>query len=151
MKIDWRNHIAEEEINIDFREMVERRLHRVLRFFPHRVKGVRVYINDINGTRGGIDKQVRIHVSGSPFGDVLVSATGLTLHAAAAVAVRKVGSAVHRALQRRRTRRLRARRPSVRTPSEVGHLRDVSNESGVALELESPLVADEPYHTVGSG
>ena len=45
MNIDWRNHVADEQTNLDVRELVERRLHRVLRFFPHRVTAVRVNSN----------------------------------------------------------------------------------------------------------
>jgi hypothetical protein len=122
MNIDWRNHISDEQTDLDVRELVERRLHRVLRFFPHRFTAVRVYVNDSNGTRGGIDKQVRIQVCGSPFGAVVATATGLTLHAAAAEAVLKTGSAVHRALHRRRTRRLRARRSAARSLHTVGRV-----------------------------
>jgi ribosome-associated translation inhibitor RaiA len=120
MNIDWRNHVTDEETDFDVRDLVERRLQRVLRFFPQRITAVRVYVNDINGTRGGIDKQVRIQVYGSLFGEVVATATGLTLHAAASEAVLKTGSAVHRVLHRRRTRRLRARRSAVRSLHELG-------------------------------
>lgn len=120
MNVDWRNHVTDELTDFDVRESVERRLRRVLRFFPHRVTAVRVNVNDINGTRGGVDKQVRIQVCGSPFGEVVATATGLTLPAAAAEAVLKTGSAVHRALHRRRSRRLRARRSAARSLHEFG-------------------------------
>jgi hypothetical protein len=140
MNIDWRNRVADEQTDLDVRELVERRLHRVLRFFPHRVTAVGVYINDINGTRGGIDKQVRIQVCGSPFGEVVTTATGLTLHAAAAEAVLKTGSAVHRALHRRRTRRLRARRSPVRSLHAVGRVSAWENQT----------VADELHHAMAT-
>jgi hypothetical protein len=149
MNIDWRNRVADEETDYDVRESVERRLHRVLRFFPHRVNAVRVYVNDINGPRGGVDKHVRIQVVGSPFGEVVASATGLTLYAAAAEAVLKTGSAVHRSLQRRRTRRLRARRSSVRL-SDLGHASAFPRSADAAPELENQLVPDEPHNAVGA-
>ena len=148
MNIDWRNQVADEETDLDVRELVERRLHRVLRFLPHRVTAVRVYINDINGTRGGIDMQVRIQVYGSPFGEVVASATGLTLHAAAAEAVLKTGSAVHRALQRRRTRRLRPRRTPVRSHSEWSDVSTFQDPDAVTPELEDRSVADELQYAV---
>jgi len=148
MNIEWRSQITDEETTFDFRALVERRLHRVLRFFPHRVTGVRVYLNDINGTRGGIDKQVRIQVSGSPFGNVVATATGPTLHSAAAEAVLKTGSAVHRALQRRRTRRIRAQRSSARSPIELGQVPDFWDEGAVAPGLESQAVAVGPHDAV---
>ena len=61
------------EVSERLREHVERRLRAALGRFAGRLGGVRVYLRDVNGPRGGPDKRCRIVVHLPPGGRAVVS------------------------------------------------------------------------------
>ena len=93
--------------NRALRNHIEDRLARALGRFEHRIHRVEVYLEDVNGPRGGLDKQVRVVVQLRPTGHVVVSGMDTSGYAAVADVVQRVKNAVRRALRRRKARRLR--------------------------------------------
>ena len=55
---------------------VERRFRFALSRFGQKIRLVAVQLGDLNGPRGGLDKQCRVTVTLSPSGKVIVGATG---------------------------------------------------------------------------
>ena len=82
---------------------VERRLRFALGRFGERLGRVTVRFDDTNGARGGVDKECRIHVGIRPSGNVLVSDVDADLRTVIDRAAGRVGRAVERELNRRRT------------------------------------------------
>jgi ribosome hibernation promoting factor len=85
------------------RAYVERRLQFSLGRFSRRVERAMVHLDDVNGPRGGEDKVCRIEVRLRPSGNVFVEESGSVVLAAVAGAADRVGRAVSRALERRRS------------------------------------------------
>jgi ribosome-associated translation inhibitor RaiA len=87
------------ELTDTLREQVVRRLKRALDTFEDRITETRVYLMDLNGPRGGVDKlcQLSIYIPG--VGDVVIRETGSTVHAAFNRAVRRVKYRVSEALR----------------------------------------------------
>lgn len=72
--------------------------------FEDRVRDVRVVIEDVNGPRGGIDKEVRIVLTGhGELTQLVVSAVDSKVEAAVATAVDRVQRCLSRTLDRERT------------------------------------------------
>ena len=99
--------IRRQDAHLDatLREFVERRINFALRPFEERVSRVTVHLDDVNGPRGGIDKQCRILVSlrrGSP---VKVEDLDIDLASAVGRAADRAGNAVGRRVDRRRRRK----------------------------------------------
>ena len=105
MRIEF--HADGQFLSADLREYAEASLRWTFRRFAHRVRGVRVYLCDVNGPRGGTDKGVRLIVELIPSGEVLVRQTGASGFAAVAVAVSRARHAVRKEHRRRWTRRRR--------------------------------------------
>ena len=59
-------------------------------------------LGDLNGPRGGLDKQCRVTVTLSPSGRVMVEATDANLHSAIDRAADRLERSVTRELERRR-------------------------------------------------
>lgn len=89
-------------LNDDLKEHVERRLHFALGRLEARIDRVTVRFSDLNGPRGGIDKQCRITVNLIPRGVVRLEGTGDDPFALVDRAAKRVGRAVRRTLERRR-------------------------------------------------
>lgn len=102
------------EITEEVRERVGERLEQVLGRFVRHVALVRVYLRDLNGPRGGVDKKCRIVVEMPRDGRVVVSGTDADVHVAIAETASRAAVAVKRHLKRRQTRRRRV----VGSPSE---------------------------------
>lgn len=81
---------------------VERRLRFALSRFEQRIRQVAVQVTDLNGPRGGLDKQCRVTVTLSPSGKVMVGATDANLHAAVDRAADRLERSVTRQLERKR-------------------------------------------------
>jgi ribosome-associated translation inhibitor RaiA len=81
---------------------IERRMAFALGRFGARVSAVTVWLSDVNGPRGGVDKacQVQVALAGGP--PVRVEDRDADLYAAIARAADRVGRAVARDLARRR-------------------------------------------------
>ncbi len=87
------------------REEMERRLQFALSRFDGRISQVTVGLADVNGPRGGADKQCRLVVRLAPSGKVTIEETHANVSAAVALAAGRAGRAIGRALQRRRNAR----------------------------------------------
>ena len=81
---------------------VERRLRFALSRFGQKIRQVAVQLLDLNGPRGGLDKQCRVTVTLSPSGKVMVGATDADLPTAIDRAADRLERSVIRALERAR-------------------------------------------------
>ena len=87
------------------REEMERRLQFALTRFDGRIFQVTVGLADLNGPRGGTDKQCRLVVRLARSGKVTIEETHANVSAAVALAADRAGRAVARELRRRRAAR----------------------------------------------
>ncbi len=83
-------------------EHVERRLRFALSRFGQRIRLAAVQLADLNGPRGGVDKQCKVTVTLSPSGKVMVEATDADLHTSIDLAADRAERSVTRELERRR-------------------------------------------------
>jgi putative sigma-54 modulation protein len=90
-------------------ERIEHRLRAELGRFDQAIELVRVYVEDVNGPRGGVDEVCRIVVQLPPRGCVAVTGRGESLLAAVRVTAARAAQAVKRHVQRRKTLRRRGR------------------------------------------
>ncbi|MEO6811956.1 MAG: HPF/RaiA family ribosome-associated protein [Isosphaeraceae bacterium] len=89
-------------LNDDLKAHIERRLHFALGRLAARIDRVTVRLTDLNGPRGGVDKQCRILVNLVPKGVVMLEGTGDDPFTLVDRAAKRVGRSVRRALERRR-------------------------------------------------
>jgi ribosome hibernation promoting factor len=98
----WSN----QEMSDALREYIERKLKLALDRFDHRLDRVQVRLEDVNGPRGGMDKNCRLHVSGRPSWRIHVEGAGTTFYdavdAATARARRSVGQLLARLAEQRK-------------------------------------------------
>jgi len=92
------------EIDQELRGSIERRFRFVLGRFGTRIGRVMVYLADVNGPRGGLDKRCRIVVRLLRAGQVFVEDTDSDLGAVVDRATDRLGLSVRRELERRRER-----------------------------------------------
>jgi putative sigma-54 modulation protein len=78
------------EVTDALHDLVTRRLELALDIFEDRIGETSVYLMDLNGPRGGVDKLCQISVRVSGIGDVVVRETGTTLPAAINRAARRL-------------------------------------------------------------
>ena len=95
--------------NKDLAEQIEHRVRTELKRAEWAIELVRVYVEDINGPRGGIDEACRIVVRLPPRGCVAVAGRGSSLLATVSKTAARAALAVRRHLQCRKTRRRRHR------------------------------------------
>lgn len=96
------------EVTEDLRVHVVERLRLALARFAGYVGEVRVYLRDVNGPRGGLDKECRIVVEVPRYGRVVVAVAYADVFGAVAHTARRTQFAVRRRVKRR----LAQRRPS---------------------------------------
>jgi ribosome-associated translation inhibitor RaiA len=103
-------------------DFVTRRLYFALGRYAPEIDRVTTHLGDINGPRGGVDKQCRIKVMLRGLKSVVSEARADDLKAAVGVAAERVGRGVARALERRRdtTRRPGVSMAGAREPSKNG-------------------------------
>lgn len=89
------------------RQFIEDRVLSKLSRTRRRIHSIELYLEDINGPRGGADQCVRLIVDLRPTGRVVVRNVDLSSAASIGSAARRALQAVRRALGRRRTKRLR--------------------------------------------
>jgi len=116
-------------IDADLRETVETHVRRGLRRYARRISEVRVWLDDANGPRGGIDRSCRIQVELLSAGTWTVESRAGTVYAALAGAIERVKMTIDRALKRRRRRARFPRDPRNRRSGQNGRGRLV-NGSG---------------------
>ena len=99
--------IRRQDAHLDeaMREFVERRIAFALRPFEQQVTRVNVNLNDVNGPRGGVDKQCRILVSLRRGPTVRIEDLDVDLASAVGRAADRVGTAVSRRIERKRHRK----------------------------------------------
>ena len=101
MELHIRGNVAEP-----LRRYAERRFRFALCRFSHRIRRLRIYVADVNGPRGGVDKQCRILLEIAPSGSLVVEETDVRLHEAMDRAADRLRRCVRRDLKRRQARRL---------------------------------------------
>jgi putative sigma-54 modulation protein len=94
------------ELDDKLTDHIERRLRFALGRFAARIDQLTVYMSDVNGPRGGIDKRCRIAVALVPRGMVIVEGSGDDLFALLSHTAKRVRRALRRALERRRRNRV---------------------------------------------
>jgi hypothetical protein len=99
------------EVTEQLRAHIAERLRLALGRFVGYVGEVRVYLRDVNGPRGGADKECRIVVELPRYGRVVVAGAGADLAAAITRTASRAGFAVWRRVKRRLARRRPPRRP----------------------------------------
>lgn len=89
----------------ELREHLERRLTFALGRFGDEVRHVIARVADLNGPRGGVDKQVSLQVEGRRLRTLLVRDADANLFTAIDRAADRIGRALGRALERKNHRR----------------------------------------------
>lgn len=98
MKIDIRGHRV--ELTETLRAHIERRLRFALGRFGARITAATVTIEDLNGPRGGIDKQCRITVALASAGHLRIEVLDTEITPAVDQAADRIGRAVAREFER---------------------------------------------------
>ena len=91
------------KIGEELREHIDRRVQFALGKFDPEIDRVEVGLSDVNGPRGGIDKQCRIVAKMRSLGTVVVEDADEDFYAVVSRAADRIGRSVSRALDRRRT------------------------------------------------
>jgi putative sigma-54 modulation protein len=107
-------HSPHVDIPSDVAEFTHEKLRAKLHKFERYVISVIVRVSDENGTKGGEDKTVRLEAVLARFDPVIVVETHHDLRAAIELACDRLDAAVHRHVERARTRRLDRGRKMVR-------------------------------------
>ncbi len=135
------------EVTEELRAHIAERLRLALGRFVGYVGEVRVYLRDVNGPRGGADKECRIVVELPRYGRVVVAGAGADLSAAIIRTASRAGFAVRRRVKRRLARRRPPRRAVRRVPPAAGVALAVGEFPGPPRETESRW----PRHREGAG
>jgi len=109
-------------------ERIRLRLESALARFRHRIHEVVTSVADLNGPKGGVDKQCRLIVRLRPKGKVTIEETGSSLFAAVTRAADRTRQAVRRALRRRRDEAARALKA-----------KDIMRTATIAIAEDAPL------------
>jgi ribosome-associated translation inhibitor RaiA len=97
------------ESSAALREHATRRVHLQLSRFGQQITAVSVFVTDVNGPRGGTDKQCHVTIRGGRLGVVDLTETHADPFAAVDLALERASRAVGRSLERARG----PRRPTV--------------------------------------
>jgi ribosome-associated translation inhibitor RaiA len=103
MRIEVRGRNLDD--TIDLRRHAERRLRFALGRFAAAVGRVTVRVEDVNGSRGGIDKQCRLVVRLTRRGELIIEDQDADVRALLDRSADRAGRAVERHLDRRRPQR----------------------------------------------
>jgi ribosomal subunit interface protein len=98
MKIDMRGHRI--DLTDTLRTYIERRLRSALGRFGTRITAVTVTLEDLNGPRGGVDKQCRITVALASAGHLRVEVLDAEVTPAVDQAADRIGRTVAREFER---------------------------------------------------
>jgi putative sigma-54 modulation protein len=79
---------------------IERRLRFCLARFAGEVRRVNVWVQDTNGPRGGVDKQVRVEVRGTRFEPIVIEENDTDVWPAVERATDRLGRGLARAVER---------------------------------------------------
>lgn len=98
------------EVAPDLRHYIEHRMGHMLNRLQPRIGQVMIWLADLNGPRGGVDKRCRIVANVAPFGSVAAEATNTNPQTAIDRAARRIAKVVAHDVDRRRSRTHRAPR-----------------------------------------
>lgn len=120
------------EITDPIREYIERRIAFALDRFAEKIRTVKLRVQDVNSSRGGVDKYCRLAISFMYSSPIAVESCDSSINGAVARASGKVRSLIARHFGRRRKSR-RARRPErgqlVSLSAETSPLEGTSHET----------------------
>jgi putative sigma-54 modulation protein len=104
VKMNIEIHARRVPLSRKLRKSTERRIRSALTRFDERITRVSLWLSDVNGPKGGNDKncQVQIVMSGKP--DVVIEETRENLYLAINRAIERAGQTVVRKLDRQRSR-----------------------------------------------
>ena len=89
----------------ELREAVDHRLGAIFGRFRERIGAVGVYLNDVNGPRGGIDKRCRVELTCFPRDRITATASATFAERAVTAALRRARTLLLRKLRRERSGR----------------------------------------------
>lgn len=94
-------HLATDGIELtpELREGIQRRLGFALGRFSSRIHRLTVFLSDVNGPRGGVDKHCLVRVDAGLPNPIVIRERHENLHAAVASAAERAGRAVERKLR----------------------------------------------------
>ena len=90
-----------ELLNSQSLESIANRVESTFSKFGDIIKSVEIFVEDINGPKGGIDKQARIKIDLKRMKNVFVSSESSSVRKAISQSVNRAGRAVARSIQRR--------------------------------------------------
>jgi putative sigma-54 modulation protein len=90
------------DLGPELRDQLQRRLDFALGRLATAIRAVNVSIVDINGPKGGADKQCRLHVRGPSLRPIVIEHVGTDVLSTVSIAAERTGRAVARSLARRR-------------------------------------------------
>lgn len=94
---------------------IERRLEFALDRLAPRITSVSVYVEDVNGPKGGVDKQCRILAQVKPSGRVIVKETGEDAFESVSRAAEKIGRAIRKRIDKHIDKRRVTAKPRARS------------------------------------
>jgi hypothetical protein len=86
------------------RKLLEHRVRFVMRRLVWLVPRVRVYMSDVNGQRGGVDKRCQVELVTESVGSVVISSTARNWHIALQDALTRATQVLKRNVQRIRSK-----------------------------------------------
>ncbi len=89
------------KLEADTCEWIERRLHFALGRFSNRIRKVSVSLTDLNGPRGGIDKDCTLRILLKPMGEIVLDDVDETVEGAVAMLAERASRAITRRLEKR--------------------------------------------------
>lgn len=90
----------------DYQHYIERKIASALSRFRGKISEVTVWLEDINGPKGGIDKRCQVRLVGPNAGPIIAESQDLNLKGALSRAVFIASHALARALRRSQSRAL---------------------------------------------
>lgn len=88
------------KLDAETEEWIERRLHFALSRFSNRIRKVTVSLTDLNGPKGGIDKDCTLRVLLKPMGEVVVDDVDETVEGVVAILADRVARVITRRIER---------------------------------------------------
>lgn len=103
----WQLKSGTQHIPANLSRYIERKLCRSLERFTHRITKVVVFLRDVNGPRGGVDKACRVLVKARGCSAAVAWVVDPNWYAAIDRATARVGVIVSREVEKRRERQRR--------------------------------------------
>lgn len=108
------------DVDSDLRQWAERRVAFAMGRFADRVRRVRIVFSDVNGPRGGLDKECRVTAQMTQGEPLIAEVLDLESGAALARALDRIARQLATGWERKRDRRRRPRFDQSKTPRRTG-------------------------------